>query len=274
MRLSESRGVAREDFLKNYQGFELDPRWLNRVSKLSACGTNATLWAGRPIDRRPRAPQHSPPHGLVAVHSRLRAAQGISDCWRSAADVAKNWLPFTRPANSLSASQRDSSARSDPADWSPMSARRPRYAENRAQHSTRPTGISHTRRPLALDTGGTVSPMLSDLPTPFRTVHGYRLIDEFYDAAVSGADPMTDRPGFKAMLDRIAGNGVRVILVESPDRFARATSRCNSQGTTTCARWGSSWCRRARPTFSRPMLRPQCSCGRCSGPSASSRRQA
>jgi hypothetical protein len=28
-------------------------------------------------------------------------------------------------------------------------------------------------------------------------------------------------PGFKAMLDRIAGNGVRVILVESPDRFAR-----------------------------------------------------
>jgi DNA invertase Pin-like site-specific DNA recombinase len=31
-------------------------------------------------------------------------------------------------------------------------------------------------------------------------------------------------PGFKAMLDRIAGNGVRVILVESPDRFARDLS--------------------------------------------------
>jgi DNA invertase Pin-like site-specific DNA recombinase len=28
-------------------------------------------------------------------------------------------------------------------------------------------------------------------------------------------------PRFAAMLDRIAGNGVRVILVESPDRFAR-----------------------------------------------------
>jgi RNA polymerase primary sigma factor len=38
MRLSESYGVAREDFLKNYQGSELDPRWLNRVSKLSAKG--------------------------------------------------------------------------------------------------------------------------------------------------------------------------------------------------------------------------------------------
>src|SRR5476651_1732868 len=38
MRLAESHGVAREDFLKNYQGSELNPRWLNRVSKLSAKG--------------------------------------------------------------------------------------------------------------------------------------------------------------------------------------------------------------------------------------------
>jgi RNA polymerase primary sigma factor len=38
MRLSESHGVVREEFLRNYQGSELDPRWLNRVSKLSAKG--------------------------------------------------------------------------------------------------------------------------------------------------------------------------------------------------------------------------------------------
>ncbi|MCK9908380.1 RNA polymerase sigma factor RpoD [Microbacteriaceae bacterium K1510] len=38
MRLGESYGVAREDFLRNYMGSELDPRWLNRVSKLSAKG--------------------------------------------------------------------------------------------------------------------------------------------------------------------------------------------------------------------------------------------
>jgi len=38
MRLAESHGVAREDFLKHYRGSELDPRWLNRVSKLSARG--------------------------------------------------------------------------------------------------------------------------------------------------------------------------------------------------------------------------------------------
>ena len=52
-------------------------------------------------------------------------------------------------------------------------------------------------------------------------MRGYQIVEEFYDAAVSGADPINKRPGFKAMLDRIAGNGVKVILVESPDRFAR-----------------------------------------------------
>jgi hypothetical protein len=51
----------------------------------------------------------------------------------------------------------------------------------------------------------------------FAKTHGYRIVDEFYDSAVSGADPVAERPGFKAMLDRIAGNGVRVILVESPE---------------------------------------------------------
>ncbi|HEY2526363.1 MAG TPA: RNA polymerase sigma factor RpoD [Xanthobacteraceae bacterium] len=36
MRLAGSHGVVREDFLANYLGSELDPLWLNRVSKLSA----------------------------------------------------------------------------------------------------------------------------------------------------------------------------------------------------------------------------------------------
>jgi DNA invertase Pin-like site-specific DNA recombinase len=47
------------------------------------------------------------------------------------------------------------------------------------------------------------------------------IVDWFYDKAVRGADVITERPGFVAMLDRIAGNGVRTIIVESPDRFAR-----------------------------------------------------
>jgi RNA polymerase primary sigma factor len=38
IRLAESHGVAREDFLKNYLGRELDPLWLNRESELATEG--------------------------------------------------------------------------------------------------------------------------------------------------------------------------------------------------------------------------------------------
>jgi len=50
---------------------------------------------------------------------------------------------------------------------------------------------------------------------------GLEIVDTFYDAAVSGADPVTDRPGFVEMLERLLSNGARTIVVESPDRFAR-----------------------------------------------------
>jgi DNA invertase Pin-like site-specific DNA recombinase len=55
----------------------------------------------------------------------------------------------------------------------------------------------------------------------FARANGYEIECEFYDAAVSGADAVTERPGFLAMLQRIAGNGIKTIIVESPDRFAR-----------------------------------------------------
>jgi DNA invertase Pin-like site-specific DNA recombinase len=61
-----------------------------------------------------------------------------------------------------------------------------------------------------------------DAVTRFAKRNGYAVVDEFYDAAVSGADSITERPGFTAMLERIVGNGVRVILVETASRFARA----------------------------------------------------
>ncbi len=50
---------------------------------------------------------------------------------------------------------------------------------------------------------------------------GMMIVDWFYDAAVSGADPIETRPGFAAVLTRIAGNGVRTIIVETANRFAR-----------------------------------------------------
>jgi DNA invertase Pin-like site-specific DNA recombinase len=50
---------------------------------------------------------------------------------------------------------------------------------------------------------------------------GYEIVAEFYDIAVSGADPVGGRPGFAAMLEALLANGARTIVVESPDRFAR-----------------------------------------------------
>lgn len=55
----------------------------------------------------------------------------------------------------------------------------------------------------------------------YASRNGITLMDWFYDAAVSGADPVADRPGFQAMLERIAGNGVNTILVETANRLAR-----------------------------------------------------
>ncbi len=55
----------------------------------------------------------------------------------------------------------------------------------------------------------------------FAKTAGYEIVEEFYDAAVSGADPVSERSGFADMLERLMSNGAKTIIVESPDRFAR-----------------------------------------------------
>ena len=45
--------------------------------------------------------------------------------------------------------------------------------------------------------------------------------DWFYDEAVKGTDPIETRGGFSALLNRIEGNGVRLVLIEDATRFAR-----------------------------------------------------
>src|SRR3982075_2184613 len=52
MRLSESHGVSREDFLRNYQGSELDPRWLK--SKLSPKGGKSLAAKDKDKDKQHR----------------------------------------------------------------------------------------------------------------------------------------------------------------------------------------------------------------------------
>jgi hypothetical protein len=47
------------------------------------------------------------------------------------------------------------------------------------------------------------------------------IVASFYDAAVSGADPVDARPGFSALLAHCEKHGVSVVLVENASRFAR-----------------------------------------------------
>ena len=55
----------------------------------------------------------------------------------------------------------------------------------------------------------------------FAKQAAFTIVGEYYDAAVSGADPVDQRPGFAEMLQRLAADGAKTIIVESPDRFAR-----------------------------------------------------
>ena len=55
----------------------------------------------------------------------------------------------------------------------------------------------------------------------YAKANGFQIVDDYYDAAVSGADPIDKRPGFMEMLRRVSANGAKTIIVESPDRFAR-----------------------------------------------------
>lgn len=47
------------------------------------------------------------------------------------------------------------------------------------------------------------------------------IVDAFDDPAVSGADPIDQRPDFARLLDQLERNDVGLVLVEDASRFAR-----------------------------------------------------
>lgn len=55
----------------------------------------------------------------------------------------------------------------------------------------------------------------------YASAAGLEIVAEFYDAAVSGADPIDQREGFPSLLAWAQENGVRRIVVEKAPRFAR-----------------------------------------------------
>ena len=55
----------------------------------------------------------------------------------------------------------------------------------------------------------------------YAKAHQIQVIAEYNDTAVAGADPVTARPAFAKMMEALAANGVRTIIVENASRFAR-----------------------------------------------------
>ena len=56
----------------------------------------------------------------------------------------------------------------------------------------------------------------------YARANGTKIVEWFYDEAVSGSDHLEDRDGFRTLLDYMLGNGARIILCESASRFARS----------------------------------------------------
>jgi RNA polymerase primary sigma factor len=75
MRLAEHYGVRREDFLKSYRGSELDPLWLNRVSKLSARG-----WRQLVATDKDKIRQHRHDIQVLAGETGSRQASSARSC--------------------------------------------------------------------------------------------------------------------------------------------------------------------------------------------------
>lgn len=51
---------------------------------------------------------------------------------------------------------------------------------------------------------------------------GFTVAKEFFDAAVSGSDPIESRPGFTALLDWVESSKATIVVVEDASRFARS----------------------------------------------------
>lgn len=55
----------------------------------------------------------------------------------------------------------------------------------------------------------------------FAKRQGYEIVEIFREEGVSGASELSERPALEEIMMKIAGNGVRTVIVERSDRFSR-----------------------------------------------------
>jgi DNA invertase Pin-like site-specific DNA recombinase len=89
--------------------------------------------------------------------------------------------------------------------------------------STMKTAVAYLRTSSATNVGEDKDSLKrqQDAVRVYAQANDLDIVHEYYDAAVSGADPVEARPGFSEMLAYMMGNGARVVLVENASRFAR-----------------------------------------------------
>jgi DNA invertase Pin-like site-specific DNA recombinase len=87
----------------------------------------------------------------------------------------------------------------------------------------KPTAVAYYRTSSATNVGADKDSLTRQQAAvrACATARGLEIVHEYYDAAVSGADPVDSRPGFAEMLTYMLGNGARTIIVENASRFAR-----------------------------------------------------
>jgi DNA invertase Pin-like site-specific DNA recombinase len=82
--------------------------------------------------------------------------------------------------------------------------------------------LAYLRTSSATNIGGDSDERQRQAIRRYAKTNGIEVVGEFYDAAVSGADPIETRPGFSEMLSRVEANGMRLVLVEDASRLARS----------------------------------------------------
>lgn len=82
--------------------------------------------------------------------------------------------------------------------------------------------VAYLRTSSAANVGGDSDKRQREAIQTYADRAGLVVVKEFYDAAVSGADPLDERDGFTALLAYAKEHGVGVILVETASRFARS----------------------------------------------------
>jgi DNA invertase Pin-like site-specific DNA recombinase len=81
--------------------------------------------------------------------------------------------------------------------------------------------IAYLRTSSATNVGGDSDKRQREAIGCYAKVVGFTVAAEFYDADVSGADPIDQRDGFTGLLAFAEEKGVRTIIVENASRFAR-----------------------------------------------------